>query len=355
MKEGRTLQDLAVEIDRQRNAKKDFLAKEAGLRMEYRPSTGQVGEAEALRFAIDQYDMGIRDLAHDQIADRLDIPRKYYGKMRQTFPKLLVDNVNGWFGRSPDKRLVRTLDGKVRAFLSDRYRPLDNFDLLEGILPTIGEAGMKVQSAEVTETRLYIKAVNERLTGEVKKGDAVQAGVIVANSEVGCGSLVVSSMVLRLVCLNGQIMQDFLRKHHTGGKLTNGNGHDGGDEYLRDETRKQVDKALWMQVGDLVKAAVSEAVLKKNIDRMQEAADRKIQVGEIEKAVDVTSDLFSFSDPEKQGILHNLITGGDLSLYGLANAVTAYSQMPEVNYDRATELEAVGGSIIELPRQDWER
>jgi len=29
----------------------------------------------------------------------------------------------------PERRMVRTLDGSTRAFLSDRYRPLDNFDL----------------------------------------------------------------------------------------------------------------------------------------------------------------------------------------------------------------------------------
>ena len=33
--------------------------------------------------------------------------------------------------------MVRTLDGQVRAVLSDRYRRLDNYDLAENVLPIL--------------------------------------------------------------------------------------------------------------------------------------------------------------------------------------------------------------------------
>ena len=33
--------------------------------------------------------------------------------------------------------MVRTLDGHARAFLSDRYRRLDNYDLCEHVLPIL--------------------------------------------------------------------------------------------------------------------------------------------------------------------------------------------------------------------------
>ena len=35
--------------------------------------------------------------------------------------------------------MVRTLDGNARAFLSDRYRRLDNYDLLAHVLPMLRE------------------------------------------------------------------------------------------------------------------------------------------------------------------------------------------------------------------------
>jgi len=54
----------------------------------------------------------------------------------------------------------------------------------------------------------------------------------------------------------------------------------------------------------------------------------------------------------RKGILARLIEGGDLTRYGLHSAVTRASQ-DVADYDHATELERLGGDIIELPRQGW--
>jgi len=42
----------------------------------------------------------------------------------------------------------------------------------------------------------------------------------------------------------------------------------------------------------------------------------------------------------------------DLTQWGLANAVTAYSQRVD-SYERATELEKIGGTIMTLTDQEW--
>jgi len=47
-----------------------------------------------------------------------------------------------------------------------------------------------------------------------------------------------------------------------------------------------------------------------------------------------------------------VIAGGDMSGYGLVNAVTHYAQYVE-DYDRATDLEALGGKLIDLPTRQW--
>ena len=51
-------------------------------------------------------------------------------------------------------------------------------------------------------------------------------------------------------------------------------------------------------------------------------------------------------------MLRYLIEGGDLSQFGLHNAVTRMSQDVE-DYDRASDLERVGGKIIELSATEW--
>jgi hypothetical protein len=50
-------------------------------------------------------------------------------------------------------------------------------------------------------------------------------------------------------------------------------------------------------------------------------------------------------------VLRHLIAGGDLSGYGLVNAVTHYSQEVE-DYDRATDFEVLGGRI-DLSSREW--
>ena len=54
----------------------------------------------------------------------------------------------------------------------------------------------------------------------------------------------------------------------------------------------------------------------------------------------------------QESILPHLIRGGDISQYGLVNAVTRASQDVEC-YDRATQLEYVGGDILSLSGNQW--
>ncbi len=197
MKTGKTLTELAMELERQSQVKKDYISDTRVLEMT------PAGELTLANNGFQEFP--VTDHAHSQIAARLDIPSKYYNRMRSVAPNLLAANVNEWFHSKPERRMVRTLDGNIRAFLSARYRRLDNFELAQAVLPVLAEMGEGVQivSSEMTQTRMYIKAINRRLELEVNKGDVVQAGICISNSEVGLGSLKVEPLVYRLVCLNG--------------------------------------------------------------------------------------------------------------------------------------------------------
>jgi hypothetical protein len=58
------------------------------------------------------------------------------------------------------------------------------------------------------------------------------------------------------------------------------------------------------------------------------------------------------SEGEQGSILRSLIEGGDLSAWGLINAVTAQAHTAR-SYDRAVEFEVAGGSLIDLPNTAW--
>lgn len=346
MKTGKTLQDLAAELDRQASAKKDFVVTTDAMMMEdsaelfslHRPLESGIRE-------VTPYNM--TDLFHRQLGATLGIPAKYYDKMREDYPKLLARNVNGWFRHTPSKHTVRTLDGTARAFLSDRYRRIDNYEIAKATLPVISEiADDKVESCEVTENRMYIKVVNPRLEAEVQKGDIVQAGIVISNSEVGLGSVSVMPLVYRLVCLNGMIVNNLgKRKYHIGRELEE------SWELFSDETLMADDAAFMLKLADIVRTAVDETRFGMVVDKLREAADIRI-TADIPDVVELTSRQYGFTKNEETDILQHLIEGGDLSLYGLSSAVTRSSQdVPD--YDRATTLETAGWQIVTMPSELW--
>lgn len=271
MKEGKTLQELAAELERQQTAKQDFIVSTGVLSMDAH------GDGMALNVmggsVINQY--GVGEIAHRQIGQHLKIPAMYYDRMRTEYPQLLALNVNGWFAQMPKtKRMLRTMDGTARALLSDRYRRIDNYEVASAVLPIISRMdGAGVESCELTDSRMYLKVVNPRVTAEIKKGDIVQAGVLISNSEVGMGSVTVSPLVYRLVCSNGMIAEDGkLRKYHVG------RANEGREDFsiYRDETIEADDRAFLMKLEDSVNAAVDQARFAAIVDKMREATEAKI-------------------------------------------------------------------------------
>lgn len=347
MKAGRTLQELAIELDRQSNAKRDLIVDIGALHMD----ANDDGIALNLGTVDDHESFRVNDIAHRQFGQYLKIPAPYYDRMRNEFPDLLASNVNGWLAKEPEnRRMLRTLDGTARAFLSDRYRRIDNYEVAQTVLPIIGNIdGASVESCELTESKMYIKVVNQRITAEISKGDIVQAGIVITNSEVGQGSVSVKPLIYRLVCLNGMIAEDgAIRKYHVG----RSNEADDNFNIYRDETIEADDKAFMMKIEDAVTAAVDQACFAKIVERLRESTEAKIVPASVPKVVELTAKEYSITQNESEGILGHLIAGGDLSLYGLANAVTRHAQDVE-SYDRATELEATGYRIVTMAPAFW--
>ena len=76
--------------------------------------------------------------------------------------------------------------------------------------------------------------------------------------------------------------------------------------------------------------------------------------GKVQDVVQLTAQSYGINAEEQEGILKYLIEGGDLSLYGLSNAVTRASQ-DVVSYDRATTLEGIGWQVATMEPQQWKQ
>ncbi len=348
MKTGKTLVELATELQRRADAKTDFVANTENLYIEPDGRTLEVSPDRG-----DKVSYPVTSHTARQIATWAGVPAKYADKMREFAPDLLAINFNHWLHQTPARRMIRTLDGSARAFLSDRYRRIDNEDVAEAALPVLMESqDIRIKSCEVTESRLYLKAVFPRLEAEVKVGDPVQAGVLISNSEIGLGALSVQPLVFRLVCSNGMVQNDSgLSRYHVGRRV-DGDGKDVA-QLFKDDTIKADDTALMLKLRDVIRASACEAQFGELVSRMREAT-KGPQIQAAQPAVEILGKTLGLQQREKHSVLENLIRGGDYSRWGALNAVTSIANDTE-DYDRASELESLGGSVLDLPASQWKQ
>ena len=350
MKRGITINELAVEISRQKEAMADYIIEPSKLFMDTSEDAPKlrVFDSEG-KDRINPLDIGI--YAHRQIASYLNIPQAYYDLMMDKNPDLLGVNVNDWLYRTDDRRMLRTLDGEARAFLSERYKRIDNYDIAQATLPIIMEIpDVQFLSCNLTPGKMYIKAINPRLMDNVVPGDTVQAGIIISNSEVGLGAVNIQPLIYRLVCENGMVINDAVtRKTHLGPTISEENIF-----YYSKETVEADDKAFILKIQDTVRAAVDEAKFRTVVGQMREAKEAHMNTANVPEFVRLTSRTFGITEAEEKGVLQHLIEGKDLSLYGLSNAVTRFSQDVD-SYDRATDLEGIGYKILTMPKKQWNR
>ena len=350
MKVGLSLQEMAAEIERQSKLKEDYLVDTQNLQMEPFDAGVYLHMRDNGAEIVEPLEIG--RIAHRQLGTHLKIPAAYYDRMLTSYPELLAQNVNAWFRREPVRRMIRTMGGTARAFLSSRYRRIDNLEVARAVLPIIGEMqGVHFESCQITDSRMYLKVVNTRLQAEVTPGDVVQAGIIISNSEVGQGSVSVQPLVYRLVCSNGMVVNDAQTRRNHVGRV-----NDAAENFLlySDETLAADDRAFLLKLQDTVRAAVDEARFSQVVGLMQSAKEAVMDSKDIPGVVRLASREFHITDDESTGVLQHLIEGKDLTLYGLSNAITRHSQDVE-SYDRATELESIGYNVLSMPLRQWNR
>ena len=337
MQARKSLVELAQEVERQKEIKKDYIVPSAMISM---------NDGTMLRIGDKEYQTGI--VAHEQLATKLDIPKRYYDKMMAHEPALLANNVNAWLSRSEDKRMVRVLGTQVRAILSDKYRPIDYDVILEAVLPTLINHGkdLRIVSSEITERKMYLQVVSPKLEGEVKKGDVVQMGLAIQTSDVGLGALNVEPYLFRLMCLNGATLRTAIRKYHVGKRIeADENG------FFSAETLNMDNQVFLRKIRETVEHSFDELEFHETLKQISFTADNKI-VAEIPKVIKEVTKRFALSNGEGDSLLKNFINGGDLSQWGLGNAVTQMANTV-ADYDRAMDYQKIGGTIIEMSPSDF--
>jgi len=366
-----SLDNLIAELQRQNAAKLDLKAPLSQIQM-VRQKGRTVGPKSSkpedrLRVGGDGRQFAIENLFHGQLAEYLGIPKAFYDRIAG-FDDLRSVTVNTIMrgiseaSRDHEKRLVRTLDGSARAFLSDRYKFRDHLFMVTPTIEALDKLASKkdgeytVQVNSLTQRRMHIELLFNNLSRTVKspafpKGEKVYYGVALLNSEVGLGAYDIRSFLWWQWCSNGAIAESLIRQYHVGKR--DNDDEDTELQILSDKTISLEMKAMQSKVYDILMDAISSKRFDEHVEKIRESVEDEID-HPIAVVENVTKRFPVITNADSTKVLDTLIKGKNNNRYGLGNAITRLAQEVE-DPDKGFELEKVGYEILSMGKREWEK
>lgn len=330
------------------------------------------------------------------VASITDIPIKYVRRLATVQPLLLDVNVNGWLhheSMAEKTHLYRLLknpagnptsdgfDGVVRAVLSDRYRTIDNFDILMATLSGMQAGGIErpIVQADLTERRMVLRvtapgiallapellkdyrspwggapalpgwtpdqvrrAANaEGSAFEPGKEPIVFAGFEVTNSETGGGAFRITPRLEVMVCRNGlTIRADMSREIHLGGKL------DSGLVEWSEGTRQANIQLVMAQTSDVVRSFLSADYVGAKVKDLEAEAGVEVAPSKAPEVLTTVGKKLRWTQDQQDSILDFFMEGGQFNAGGVMQAVTAFAQT--LPGDDAYEIEGQAVEVLSL-------
>ncbi|AVZ70889.1 DUF932 domain-containing protein [Streptomyces lunaelactis] len=361
-----TLEDLATILQTQQERKLDVIAPASALDMRDGNLVIRGVEPHIQPTGVVNVDGTYRptDVADEGFADKLKIPTQYLRRLRAEHLPLYDLNVNGWLEQEPERRfLVRALrsdaaapggepgEGVARAFLSDSYRLIDNFDLLLAALDGIRQSGhaAQVTGCDLTDRRMYVRVESDEVAVQAREllkgyrspytgqtGDElplISAGFVIRNSEVGAGAFTITPRAVVQVCTNGLTMtEDVMREVHLGGK------QDDGVIQWSGATQSKVLELITAKTTDAVRTFLSRDFVEGKLRGIEAAAGRP--VANPTQTIEHVTKKLNISGPVKDRILAHFIQGRQITAGGVMQAITAAAQQIP-NADASYDLEAL--------------
>jgi hypothetical protein len=275
--------------------------------------------------------------------------------------------VSYWFKENNTKYLLRSFvdkeeqTGVARALLSDRFKIIDNYDVMLAVLDAVRESGMNLQvdddGCDITEKRMYMRFIcpeieinapellkNYHLDSNLVTNHGVVSGFVISNSEVGLGTLSIAPRAKVLACKNGMIKTDerFARTH-LGGKV---------EEYKQiewsEETRQKNYELIIAQVKDAIKAYTNKDFLGNWVSDLILKGTKPLE-HPLDCIKNVSSAL-KISEAKEKDILNFFIKSADFTGFGVTQSITLFAHT-KADADEQYELEKAAVSVLDNMKQ----
>lgn len=306
------------------------------------------------------------------------IPVRFFRSALRKHPQRTLEFLNGVMHDESNRRLVRCLDGKVRAFLSDQYREISTLGVAKQVLQVMRTLDGKVLEASVTDTHIRIKVIATSIWDRIESvrtgGDSagwyagglgsqdmlrrvaarswddlrpltdrmnsqggsatVWPSATIENSPTGHGGLNFRGGILHGVCFNLATVEQIMREVHLGQRLQS------GVVYQRDTVEAEAE-AIYLKMRDNLASWF-------NPERFSEicAQARGTLTQEVRKptaALQALAEVDLLTDTEMGEVLAYFCGQEHQSVYGVGQAIARYAQ--DADADRSEYLEGLAGEV----------
>jgi len=391
-----SLADVVKELERQVDKACDFVADTRDMEWAVDEQGNLVlkPKNDNLRDFLPQEGLPLLDQALSQVASKAPIPSwsaqvldgdkarnagipiRFFRAALKKHPARTLDFLNGVMWDEAKRRMVRCLDDRVRAFLSDQYRDIPTLSVAKHTLGIIKDLSGKVIEASVTDSHIRIKVIatdiwdrieaartdrpsSEWYAGGLGSQEALtrvsarshddlrplkekmkeQGGdqtiwpsATILNSPTGHGGLEFRGGFLKGICFNLATVEQIMREVHLGSRLDTG-------IYKRDTVEAEAD-ALFLKLRDNLSAWFTQEKFTEVCNKMRASAEKKIELPSAAVKLLVENDLLK--DSELDNVLDHFMNE-HRTVHGLGQAVSRYSQ--DVGADRAEDLEELAGAL----------
>ena len=259
------------------------------------------------------------------LSNRLRVPYSYLSRCPQD---LQAENLNYWIEQESwnrDTFFCRFNGDTLRAVFTERYRPMDNMEILSQLIQQGFDPYSKVQCS-FDDNMFLLKIPEYAKTFGVNPGygnlDEIVPGIAFANSEVGLLAFSIEAFFYRLVCTNGLISKTastVSRFKHISNK---------GIENFSDTLTLVIDESI--------------------LNQEQFMQSRNSLVDDPDSSIDSFSKRFGLSQKEAEIVKHAFYQEPGNTLFHIINAYTAAAKTDGLTTADVYKFEKTGGQVLSL-------
>ena len=259
------------------------------------------------------------------LSNRLRVPYSYLSRCNS---ELQARNLNYWIEQECQQRetfFCRFNSNRLRAVFTERYRPLDNMEILAQLLQHGFDPTTQVQYA-ISDGMFLVKIPEyARAFGvnpEYGKLDEIVPGVSFANSEVGLLAFSIEAFFYRLVCTNGLISK-------TSSTLSR---------------FKHISNRGLENFPETLAGVIQDSIRKQE----QFKLSRQSTVEDPIRSIETFSQRFGLSRAETEVVRQSYYLEQGGTMFHIINAFTRAAQDTNLDTLQAYRLESAGGQILSL-------